>query len=172
MTHFVEHLLSITIFFYFCFLLLLVFNTNTNQTVVQTYNETSYLNCSVADDNTGGDVSVYSGGEGFGVPATLAVPLTRVGPNYYFSDASDGEQCVKGMKFEITVGQGSGLPPYLNQPPPPPYVDPGVQTPPVGSGEVAPGGAGGGTENGGKKRGLGVGSAGLVALMCSLNFLI
>lgn len=167
MTHFVEHIASLTIFF--CFLVPPVFNTNTNQTVVLTYNETSYRNCSAADDDTGGDVSVYSGGEGFGVPATLAVPLTRVGPNYYFSDAGDGEQCVKGMKLEITVRQGSGLPPYLNQPPPPPYVDPGVQTSPADGGEVVPGGGGGGKENGGMKRGFGVGFAGL---MCSLYLLI
>lgn len=136
--------------------------------MVQTYNVTSYRNCSVADDDTGGDVSVYSGGEVFGVPATLAVPLTRVGPNYYFSDAGDGEQCVKGMKFEITVRQGSGLPPYLNQPPPPPpSVDPGVQTSPV-----MPAGGGGGKENRGKKRGIGVGFTGFVVLMCSLYLLI
>ncbi|KAL6965124.1 hypothetical protein U1Q18_036179 [Sarracenia purpurea var. burkii] len=113
----------------------LVFNTNTNQTVIQTYNDTTYRSCST-DDASGDDTFQYGGGsDQFGVAATIAVPLTIEGSNYFFSDADDGVQCQQGMAFEIAVNHGLGLPPSLNQPPPPPYVAPptpsGVQSPPV-----------------------------------------
>ncbi|XP_068635453.1 early nodulin-like protein 18 [Aristolochia californica] len=123
----------------------LIFNTNSNHTVVQTYNETSYRNCDIGDDDSDEDVAVYAGEQGFGQPTVLAVPLTKVGPNYFFSGVDDGDECEHGMKFEITVNQGRGLPPSLNQPPPPPYKDPS-QSPPaspsgngagVGQGETA-----------------------------------
>ncbi|KAL9315106.1 hypothetical protein ACSQ67_016107 [Phaseolus vulgaris] len=112
----------------------LIFNTNSNQTVVQTYNKTTYLNCTADDTDNG--TFVYGGGSrSFGESLTIAVPLTIVGPNYFFSDASDGVQCQRGLAFEIEVQQGAGLPPSLNQPPPPPYQEPpgpdAAQSPPV-----------------------------------------
>ncbi|XP_009776438.1 early nodulin-like protein 18 [Nicotiana tabacum] len=102
----------------------LIFSTNTNQTVIQTYNETTYRNCSM-DDASDDDTFQYQGGSNeFGEAMTVAVPLTIEGAQYYFSDADDGTQCLNGMAFEIKVGHGIGLPPNLNQPPPPPYVEP------------------------------------------------
>lgn len=114
----------------------LIFNTNSNQTVIQTYNETTYRNCSM-DDASDTDTFQYQGGsDSFGKPLTVAVPLTIEGPQYFFSDADDGLPCLHGMAFEIKVGHGLGLPPNLNQPPPPPYVEPPStveegQSPPV-----------------------------------------
>ncbi|KAK7394864.1 hypothetical protein VNO78_15405 [Psophocarpus tetragonolobus] len=112
----------------------LIFNTNSNQTVVQTYNKTTYLNCTTDDSDNG--TFVYDGGNSrFGEALTVAVPLTIVGPNYFFSDASDGIQCQRGLAFEIDVQRGLGLPPNLNQPPPPPYQEPpgpdAAQSPPI-----------------------------------------
>ncbi|CAI9101636.1 OLC1v1039004C2 [Oldenlandia corymbosa var. corymbosa] len=105
-----------------------VFNTNTNQTVIQTYNATTYKNCSI-DDALDSDTFQYQGGENeFGKPITIVVALTKEGPQYYFSGADDGIQCQHGMAFEISVGHGLGLPPSLNQPPPPPYVEPPTTT--------------------------------------------
>ncbi|CAN4111655.1 unnamed protein product [Withania somnifera] len=102
----------------------LVFSTTTNQTVIQTYNETTYRNCT-ADDASDDDTFQYQGGnDEFGKAMTISVPLTIEGQQYYFSDADDGTQCLKGMAFEIKVGHGIGLPPSLNQPPPPHYVEP------------------------------------------------
>ncbi|KAI3893389.1 hypothetical protein MKX03_002921 [Papaver bracteatum] len=98
----------------------LVFDTNTNQTVIQTYNETAYKICN-ADDTT--DASVYSGGAEIGKQVVLSVALIIEGDNYFFSSADDGAQCQKGMAFKIDVKHGVGLPPSLNQPPPPPFVD-------------------------------------------------
>uniref|UniRef100_A0A5B7BKP8 Putative cucumber peeling cupredoxin-like n=1 Tax=Davidia involucrata TaxID=16924 RepID=A0A5B7BKP8_DAVIN len=113
----------------------LIFNTNTNQTVIQTYNETTYHSCST-DDSSDDDTFQYDGGSNqFGEALTIPVPLTIEGPNYYFSDADDGVQCQQGLAFEIVVSHGLGLPPSLNQPPPPPYEAPlspaGAQSPPV-----------------------------------------
>ncbi|KAL7603900.1 hypothetical protein Lser_V15G15864 [Lactuca serriola] len=102
----------------------LIFNTNTNQTVVLTYNTTTFRSCSV-DNSSDSDTFMYSqGNQQFGQPLTVAVPLTIEGPNYFFSDASDGVQCENGMAFGINVSHGVGLPPNLSQPPPPPYVEP------------------------------------------------
>ncbi|OIV98738.1 hypothetical protein TanjilG_24909 [Lupinus angustifolius] len=114
----------------------LIFNTNSNQTVIQTYNETTYLNCT-ADNSDNGTFIYDSGSSRFGEALTVPVPLTIVGPNYFFSDAGvDSVQCSRGMAFEINVDRGLGLPPSLNQPPPPPYVEPpdpdtDTQSPPV-----------------------------------------
>ncbi|KAH7577813.1 hypothetical protein ACOSP7_001136 [Xanthoceras sorbifolium] len=113
----------------------LIFNTNTNQSVIQTYNETTFRSCSI-DDASDNDTSHFNGGETeFGKSLTIAVPLTITGPNYFFSDADDGVQCQTGMAFEISVNRGLGLPPSLNHPPPPPYIEqPGpdnAQPPPV-----------------------------------------
>ncbi|KAL0309165.1 UNVERIFIED_CONTAM: hypothetical protein Sradi_5858800 [Sesamum radiatum] len=102
----------------------LIFNTNTNQTVIQTYNTTTYNSCSM-DDSLDTDTFQYDGGNNqFGSAVVISVPLTIEGTQYYFSDADDGEQCLHGMAFEIKVNHGLGLPPSLNQPPPPPYVPP------------------------------------------------
>lgn len=117
----------------------LIFKTSTNQSVIQTYNETTYKNCSIdysEDDDT---FSFTSGNNEFNKSLTIAVPLTINGTNYYFSDSDDGVQCERGMAFEIDVKYGSGLPPSLNQPPPPAYVEPSppvpdVTTPPPSTG--------------------------------------
>ncbi|KAK6920229.1 Phytocyanin domain [Dillenia turbinata] len=102
----------------------LIFRTSSNETVFQTYNETTYKSCS-ADDALDSDTFQYDGGfDQLGQPLSIAVPLTIEGPNYYFSDADDGVQCQQGMAFHITVNHGLGLPPSLNQPPPPPYSEP------------------------------------------------
>ena len=118
---------------------LAVFKTSTNQSVIQTYNETTYKNCSIdysEDDDT---FSFTSGNSEFNQSLTIAIPLTINGTNYYFSDSDDGVQCQQGMAFEIDVKYGSGLPPSLNQPPPPAYVEPSpplpdVTTPPPSTG--------------------------------------
>ncbi|KNA17437.1 hypothetical protein SOVF_079990 [Spinacia oleracea] len=107
----------------------IIFHTNTNQTVVQTYNSTTYNNCT-ADYSSDNDTLIFnSGATVFDQPLTISVPLTKVGPNYFFSDAGDGVQCQRGMRFDIKVGQGLGLPPSLNQPPPPPYTPPPMAEP-------------------------------------------
>ncbi|XP_075487453.1 early nodulin-like protein 18 [Primulina tabacum] len=114
----------------------LIFNTNSNQTVIQTYNETTYKNCTT-DYSSNKDTFQYDGGvDQFGSASIVEVPLTILGTQYYFSDASDGEQCLKGVAFEINVNRGLGLPPSLNQPPPPPYSPPPApadegQSPPI-----------------------------------------
>lgn len=100
-----------------------VFNTNSNQSVILTYNNTAYLNCT-ADDSDNGTFIYSSGTDRFNQALTIPVPLTIVGPNYFFSDTSDGVQCQHGLAFEIQVQRGIGLPPSLNQPPPPPYNEP------------------------------------------------
>ncbi|CAL0328125.1 unnamed protein product [Lupinus luteus] len=114
----------------------LIFNTNSNETVIQTYNKATYLNCT-ADDSDNGTFIYDSGSSRFSEALTVPVPLTTVGLNYFFSDTGvDSVQCSRGMAFEITVQRGLGLPPSLNQPPPPPYAEPPgpdteAQSPPV-----------------------------------------
>ncbi|GAU49285.1 hypothetical protein TSUD_74100 [Trifolium subterraneum] len=102
----------------------LIFNTNSNQSVILTYNRTAYLNCTANDSDN--ETTVYSSGgpDGFSTPLTISVPLTIAGPNYFFSDYSDGVQCQHGLAFQIQVQRGIGLPPSLNQPPPPPPQTP------------------------------------------------
>ncbi|KZV16516.1 cucumber peeling cupredoxin-like [Dorcoceras hygrometricum] len=125
----------------------LIFNTNSNQSVIQTYNETTYKNCTT-DYSSDSDTFKYNGGvDQFGVPSIIAVPLTILGTQYYFSDASDGEQCRHGLAFKIKVNRGLGLPPSLNQPPPPPYSRPPApadegQSPPTTVGTASPPGNG------------------------------
>ncbi|KAF7807822.1 cucumber peeling cupredoxin-like [Senna tora] len=103
--------------------LLPFFNTNSNQTVIQTYNVTSYRNCTADESNNG--TFVYDGdADRFGEALTIAVPLTIEGPNYYFSDGNDGIQCQRGMAFEIDIKHGLDLPPSLDHPPPPLYIEP------------------------------------------------
>ncbi|KAK9120651.1 hypothetical protein Syun_018268 [Stephania yunnanensis] len=110
----------------------LIFNTTTDQTVIQTYNETTYNACS-ADDAADTDTFIYGGGDpAEAAPTDLAVPLTVARTNYFFSNAESGERCRQGMAFKITVEKGQGLPPSLNRPPPPPYEAPA--SPSVGLG--------------------------------------
>lgn len=116
-------------------MLIAVFRTNSNQTVIQTYNLTTFQSCSF-DNASDNDTVQYNGGDtDFNKPLIIQVPLTIKGSNYFFSDANDGVQCQEGMAFEIQVNTGLGLPPSLNQPPPPPYATPpdsdSVQTPPL-----------------------------------------
>ncbi|KAL2892353.1 Early nodulin-55-1 [Bienertia sinuspersici] len=134
---------------------LAVFNTNTNQTVIQTYNSTTYDSCTT-DDSSDDDTLIFnSGATAFGQPWTVSIPLTKVGPNYFFSDAGSGAQCQGGMKFVIKVDRGSGLPPGLNHPPPPPYTPPPVaELTPVFQGSG--GGQGESMYNGGEKMNGGV----------------
>lgn len=112
----------------------LIFKTTTNQTVIQTYNLTTYQSCTM-DDASDDDTFQYGGGNSeFDQAQTIAVPLTIEGSNYFFSDSDDGNQCQHGMAFEISVKHGLGLPPSLNQPPPPAYKEPpgpDAQSPPV-----------------------------------------
>ncbi|KAG9147698.1 hypothetical protein Leryth_014856 [Lithospermum erythrorhizon] len=117
-----------------------VFNTNTNYTVVQTYNDTTYNNCT-ADYSLDNDTFIYNAGDKeLGKAVTISIPLIFEGSQYYFSDGDDGEQCLQGMAFEIKVSRGLGLPPSLNQPPPPAYVPPPA---PADEGESPPGTIGG-----------------------------
>lgn len=143
----------------------LVFKTNSNQTVVQTYNETTYRSCST-DDSLDNDTFQYSGGNNqFGEALTIAVPLTIEGLNYYFSDADDGVQCEQGMRFQIAVKHGVGLPPSLSQPPPPPYAEP----PPEGEAQTPPSTVPGGAQtknHGGLSRGANVREVVCILLLC------
>ncbi|EXB52071.1 hypothetical protein L484_024621 [Morus notabilis] len=113
----------------------LIFKTNSNQTVIQTYNKTTYQNCDF-DNASDNDTFQYGGGgEKFGEALTTVVALTIEGANYFFSSGGeDGVQCQHGMAFDIKVAHGAGLPPSLNQPPPPPYIEPpgpdSAQSPP------------------------------------------
>ncbi|KAJ4794910.1 hypothetical protein LUZ62_046156 [Rhynchospora pubera] len=99
----------------------LIFNTNTNSSVVQTGNDTTYSLCDASNDD--GNQTFLWGSDGgdsnSSNPEVLEIPLIYEGPNYFFSDTMDGEQCQNGMKFEINVLHGNGLPPALKQPPSP-----------------------------------------------------
>ncbi|KAJ1275427.1 hypothetical protein BS78_05G134900 [Paspalum vaginatum] len=133
----------------------LIFKTNDNSTVVQTANATAYDLCDAADDPSN---SIFGGGGGGGggleESSTIAVPLTREGPNYFFSDADDGAQCQQGMRFEIKVEHGQGLPPSMAHPPPAPkervLAPPPAGTAFSGTGGVEPGDGAG--DNGGEGR--------------------
>ncbi|XP_071709225.1 early nodulin-like protein 18 [Rutidosis leptorrhynchoides] len=98
----------------------LIFNTDNNHTVVQTYNSTIYTLCddSNALDN---DTFQYASPDPSAAavhPVSVAVPLLKVGPTYFFSSDYDGEQCNNGQHFSINVTQGQGLPPSLRTPSP------------------------------------------------------
>ncbi|KMT00134.1 hypothetical protein BVRB_1g019560 [Beta vulgaris subsp. vulgaris] len=141
----------------------LIFSTTTNQTVIQTYNSTTYISCN-ADESSDNDTLIFnSGATEFDQPLTISIPLVKVGSNFFLSDAGDGAQCQQGMRFDIKVGQGSGLPPSLNQPPPPLYTPPPVAEPPPvfqGSG----GGQGERIHNGGRRVANGVFGAAVIWL--------
>lgn len=131
----------------------LIFKTNDNSSVVHTSNATTYSLCDPSDDD-GPETSIYGGGGGGGggveVTDAITVPLTFEGANYFFSDADGGAQCEQGMRFEIKVAHGRGLPPALAHPPPAPKWR--VLAPPpdvaVTSPAVFGAGAGGGDTEG------------------------
>ncbi|KAI4385399.1 hypothetical protein MLD38_003430 [Melastoma candidum] len=109
----------------------LIFNTDTNHSVVQTYNFTTYKACDYADalDN---DTLQWSSADPSNTdthPVTVAVPLVKEGPNYFFSGDYDGDQCRDGQHFRINVTHGQGLPESLKSPqdqaPAPNYPDSG-----------------------------------------------
>ncbi|KAL6623171.1 hypothetical protein ACP70R_033050 [Stipagrostis hirtigluma subsp. patula] len=122
----------------------LIFKTNDNSSVVQTKNATAYSLCDASEDDSS---DIYGGG-GAGGPGpkqalTVAVPLTEEGTNYFFSNGDDGAQCQQGMRFEIKVEHGRGLPPSLKNPPPAPkervLAPPPAGTAFSGTGGVEPG---------------------------------
>ncbi|CAN6362983.1 unnamed protein product [Urochloa humidicola] len=81
----------------------LSFKTDTGNTVVHTTDATAYRLCSAGVAANGS--SGWKAEEAF-----LAVMLTAEGANYFFSDAWDGEHCRNGMRFEVAVAHGRGLP--------------------------------------------------------------
>ncbi|XP_076918118.1 early nodulin-like protein 18 [Bidens hawaiensis] len=98
----------------------LIFNTDNNHTLVQTYNSTIYHLCddSNALDN---DTTQYASPDPSASsvhPVTVAVPLVKEGPTFFFSSDYDGEQCENGQRFSINVTHGQGLPPSLREPTP------------------------------------------------------
>jgi len=83
---------------------------NTNQTVIQTYNKTTYDSCTT-DDSLDTYTFQYDGGSNdFGSAVVISVPLTIEGIQHYFSDADDGTQCHNGMAFQIKVDHGTTEP--------------------------------------------------------------
>uniref|UniRef100_A0A0D3HU72 Phytocyanin domain-containing protein n=1 Tax=Oryza barthii TaxID=65489 RepID=A0A0D3HU72_9ORYZ len=69
----------------------LIFKTDDSSSVVQTLNATAYSLC----DAEGPETLIYSPGHGDAASAspraaTIAVPLTVEGANYFFSEAGDG----------------------------------------------------------------------------------
>ncbi|KAJ6345524.1 hypothetical protein OIU77_028541 [Salix suchowensis] len=96
----------------------LIFNTDTNHSVVQTYNFTTYKLCDF-DNSVDNDTVEWSSANPSNTltqGATVAVPLLKEGPNYFFSGDYDGEQCDNGQHFKITVSHGKGLPDSLKDP--------------------------------------------------------
>lgn len=96
--------------------------TDTGNTVVHTTNATVYRLCSAGVAASGGS----SGWKPEG--AFLAVMLTAEGANYFFSDAWNGEHCHKGMRFQVSVAHGRGLPSV-----PPSYYEPLSGAAPAGT---------------------------------------
>ncbi|XP_057839034.2 early nodulin-like protein 18 [Cryptomeria japonica] len=104
----------------------LIFNTNYNHSVVRTYNASTYDSCNYDDTETNDDTSMYLE-EDLNKPntnATVSIPLTVPGMNYFYSSADDGIECLAGLRFEANVSVGEGLPPSLRHPPPPPFSGP------------------------------------------------
>jgi hypothetical protein len=112
-----------------------VFQTNDNSSVVLTTNATTYTLCDPSEDD-GLETYIYSGGGGGGggteETKAIAAPLLYEGTNYFFSEPDGGAQCQQGMRFEIKVAYGRGLPPELAHPPPPP-MERVLAPPPAGS---------------------------------------
>lgn len=100
------------------FFIYAVFNTDNNHSVTQTYNFTTYKNCdynNALDNDTMQWVSADPSSTSI-FPVTVAVPLLKVGPTYFFSSDYDGEQCENGQHFKINVTYGQGLPRDLKDP--------------------------------------------------------
>ena len=95
-----------------------VFNTNTNHSVVQTYNETTYKLCDYYDaaDKDTIQWSTADPSNTATRPITVAVPLLKEGKTYFFSGDYDGDQCIAGQRFMISVARGQGLPKSLQNP--------------------------------------------------------
>ncbi|KAK4708902.1 hypothetical protein R3W88_029827 [Solanum pinnatisectum] len=96
----------------------LIFNTDNNHSVTQTYNFTTYKSCdynNALDNDTTQWVSADPSSTSI-FPVTVAVPLLKVGPTYFFSSDYDGEQCENGQHFKINVTYGQGLPRALKDP--------------------------------------------------------
>ncbi|KQJ86800.1 blue copper protein [Brachypodium distachyon] len=114
----------------------LIFKTNDNSSVVLTPNSTTYELCDASEDD-GLETYIYGGGSGGGggpePTEAIAVPLIYEGANYFFSEADGGAQCQQGMRFQIKVAHGRGLPPALAHPPPPPSKGRVLAPPPAGS---------------------------------------
>lgn len=92
----------------------LIFNTDKNHSVVQTRNQTLYKSCDYNDSGPDDTVEWSAVAPEFSKDAvTVAVPLLKEGPTYFFSGNYDGEQCENGQRFAITVAHGQGLPPDL-----------------------------------------------------------
>ncbi|KAI4993757.1 cucumber peeling cupredoxin-like [Hordeum vulgare subsp. vulgare] len=104
----------------------LSFKTRTDNTVVHTTNATVYKLCGYDGGAIGGG---WKAEEAF-----LTVMLAAEGANYFFSDAGEGEHCRRGMRFDVTVARGRGLPQV-----PPSYYEPlSGGTAGTGLGEVVP----------------------------------
>ncbi|XP_062082326.1 early nodulin-like protein 18 [Humulus lupulus] len=96
----------------------LIFNTNTNHTVVQTFNETTYKLCDY-DDASDKDTTQWITADPSNTatsPITVAVPLLKEGKTFFFSGDYDGDQCIAGQRFQISVAHGKGLPKSLQEP--------------------------------------------------------
>ncbi|VFQ95480.1 unnamed protein product [Cuscuta campestris] len=95
----------------------LIFNiTDTNHSVIQTYNETTYERCDDEDDESSIQWSSTDPSSTSPHPASVAVPLTKVGVTYFLSADYDGEQCKNGQRLMVNVTYGQGLPPSLKSP--------------------------------------------------------
>ncbi|KAL6623172.1 hypothetical protein ACP70R_033051 [Stipagrostis hirtigluma subsp. patula] len=118
------------------------FKTNDNSSKVQTTTVTTY--CEGSEDKS---AAVYDGGRAGGPVSKqaliVAVPLIEEGTNYFFSNSDDDAQFQQGMRFEIKVEHGRGLPPSLKNPPPAPkervLASPPARTAFSGTGGVEPG---------------------------------
>jgi len=131
-----------------------VFKTNDNSSVVHTTNATTYDLCDPSDDLSPATYIYGGGGGGLEQINTIPVPLVEEGANYFFSEADGGTQCQQGMRFEIKVEHGQGLPPSLKNPPPAPkervLAPPPAGTAFSGTGGVEPGDGAGDTGGAGR----------------------
>lgn len=96
----------------------LIFNTDSNHSVVQTYNFTTFKSCDY-DNSVGNETVEWSSTNPSNTltqAVTVAVPLVKEGPTFFFSGYYDGEQCQNGQHFKITVSHGKGLPDSLKDP--------------------------------------------------------
>ncbi|KAF3455277.1 hypothetical protein FNV43_RR05725 [Rhamnella rubrinervis] len=96
----------------------LIFNTDTNHSVVLTYNFTTYKLCDY-DNSVDNDTVQWSSSDPSNTATqqvTVAVPLLKEGPTYFFSGDYDGDQCRSGQHFMINVTHGQGLPKSLRDP--------------------------------------------------------